>query len=219
MMYRMRNLWGIVPGWAAVLCMVFVPVITGCTEDAVNTTAPTEEEQTTTAPSEFAEMQAQSELIHQWIDRMDPYVSQNADGTYTLDWQAFQNELAQTDPKIALALNHGATPGKDAEVIKGLRDGIPEANKAVLEGQTEGLMQTAGYSCRTYWWGRRCCYTGYDAQNMLSIMQNGRIIWVLGWIAGFIWESYYWWADKMYNWCGGFCLNASWFGGVWVTCP
>lgn len=209
-MYRFRNRQSGLTCLVAALCMLVVPMLSGCTEDAVISTAP--EEQSIQVPEEFAEQQVQAERFQQWIDRMDPYVSQSPDGTYALDWHAFQQDLAGSDPQLALSLQNGATPGKDAKVILELRDGIPIANKALKE-HPEGVTQTAGYWCNTYWWGRRCCYTGNDGWLAVSLMSAGTGIPGLGW--GFAiyaaWAAYY---MQVY---GNFCGNASWAGGAWLT--
>ncbi|MFA6512430.1 MAG: hypothetical protein WCV86_04900 [Patescibacteria group bacterium] len=200
--------------------MLTIPLLSGCSEDHAQVIAPPQEQTAPSVPDQYAQYEAQGTLIQQWIDRMDPYVTQNADGTFVCDWQAFQQDLARTNPQIALALNGAATPGKDAKVIVELRDGIPIANKALKE-QPEGMTQTASTRCYWRWWGRTCCYTGWDAE--VAVWTNAAAAVVAGIAGGPIGAGVVayiaWVAERLTDQCGGFCINATWVGGFWLTCP
>lgn len=189
-----------------------------CSRDQTATTAPQTEQPA--VPPEYAEMQAQAELAQQWIQRMDPYVSQNPDGTYVMDWDGFRATLARSDPRLALSLQNGATATVDTKMIIGLRNGISAANKAVLADEAQG-MQPAARWCTNHWWGRKCCYTGWDAE--LAIWYGwavAAVATVIGVVPGAIMAYIAWMQERLNSQCGGFCVNVLWGSPfVWLTCP
>lgn len=153
----------------------------------------------------LAEMQKFNDEFFAIVDRVEPYITTNKDQTYTVDWEGFE----------------AANPNLNTDQVKlvgNLKLGIPIANAAIFAAAKAPAEEQARWT-KYYWWGKRECYTGYDAIVMASMMQSGAAISSFYWIASAIFQAYAGWAWGLYSGCGGFCFNASWVGGVWLTCP
>lgn len=134
-----------------------------------------------------------------WIDRMDPYVSQNADGTFSLDYASFHQQ-------------HPNLVGDDLATVEGLRDGIPAQNGAILkDGKGGDSCQSA--TCWRWWWGMKCCYSGIEAQRAIYLVTIGAIIPGLG--APMIYLA----ATMQYylNVYGVFCVTSTINNVTWIS--
>ena len=164
-------------------------------------------------PTEFvldAELAARYEA---WINAMDPFVTQDPEGSYHFNDEAFINEIRQEHPEVVSnLLGEAIQPSRNASIVKELLDGIALANK---NHPSQGGSEIQGWACWTYWWGRRCCYWGNDAWAMVAMASAGGAIPVFGF--GLV--PYAAWAGYLTQVYGGFCINNSWVGGMWLTRP
>ncbi|KKW13448.1 MAG: hypothetical protein UY52_C0044G0008 [Parcubacteria group bacterium GW2011_GWC2_49_9] len=159
-------------------------------------------------------------LYESWIARMDPFVTTESNGTYTLDWNGF---LASIQPDHGAVAKYFAGIGllsDDAKIIEELKGSIPIANAEILQANAkrsnEALQPEVAGACWTYWWGRRCCYWGAEGWRIVTLLEAGAFLpapfnVIIGGLGLYL--AYY---MSVYN---GFCLNASWVGGQWVTRP
>lgn len=172
------------------ICTIMHPLfLTGCSEspiDAQGNTPALVEQQVT--PQE------------RWIAAMDPFVTENADGIYVFDEDAF-NDM------------YGELVDSDLVVVTELKASIPVANQQIKHRTLNP--EAAGSACWWYWWGQRCCYWGSEGRSMVKWLQIGGLIPLYGTLSGL----YGILADDMMNKYGGFCLNRSYAGGVWLTRP
>lgn len=167
-----------------------------------------------------------AERMENWISLMDPFVTQNEDWTFTLDWEAFLASVQESDP-IVVAYFHGSSEGNDdTTAIESLRDGIPIANVEMLtqyeayQNLPEGAhMAKWKYS---YWWGRVYCYSGSDADYVILLLTLGMIsaaipqLGVLSAALITVLLGYATYCDSVH---GQFCLNVPWTViNTWVSC-
>lgn len=184
----------------SVLMLAQPMMFVGCSEQP---TEPTENQSQVQDPA-IAEAERQSKLFESMIAKMDPYVTTNSDGTYSIDYQAFQsaNQLTGDEMKVADELNKGIT------II----------NAQVIQERKEPQSTALGSACWNYWWGQRCCFWGNDAIWYAAAISAGSAIPVFGWgfsilgpLAGALTAQY-----------GGFCLNKTWPwmpAAIWLTKP
>ena len=102
----------------------------------------------------------EADRIEQWVERMDPYVTQNADGTFSIDYASFQQRYTNLTPE-------------DQAVVIGLRDGIPIMNESILRGRDDSIEWAA---CWSWWWGTKCCYTGNQAETIIYVATVAGVI-------------------------------------------
>jgi len=157
-------------------------------------------EPTPTPENDFQSLEADAQRRQDWIDRMDPFVSQNKDSTFSLDWAGF---IAQ----------YSSLSEADQAVVNEFAEGIPVVNAMVLNGELDNM--SCGYACWWYWWGQRCCYWGSTGVWAVALLCAGSALPVIGW--GFI--IFCSWATALQTIHGGFCANRSWVGGIWLTAP
>lgn len=165
----------------------------------------------------------QGELFERWIGMMDPFVTQNEDWTFSLDWEAFLGAIAETDPEIVAYFRGSGEGNDDTTIIETLRDGIPIANVEMLERyeQYQNLPDNAQPAIWSvgYWWGRKVCYTGSDADVAQDILCYTAIV-MGAWIP--VPAAYVGWMCYNANQCNDrysqFCNNFTWAGIFWTTC-
>jgi len=195
-------------------------LLAGCGEEK-----PVSSVQTQESDTEFSKLEARAQLYENWIAEMDPFVTTNSDGTYSLDWDSFINYIRSTNPKVAIYFTAAGVASEDAKVIEELKNGIPIANLEILQfnaKRSSDAMQpeAAGQACWWYWWGKRCCYWGSTGWTIVNALQFGAaggaiILPLIGFVtAGMAWLF----QQYMINY-NGFCLNQSYIGGQWVTRP
>lgn len=173
--------------------------------------------------ADYSEYEATADLYTYWIEQMDPYVSEQADGTYLLDWDGFYRSIAASNPEEVRYFAVGGQPTKDATVIAELRDGIPIANAAILAAKVaspqsaEETAEVLGSHCWNYWWGRRCCYWGNTGWVVAGIINAGGSIPPWGWLL-WPWRFFINYYMAVYS---GFCANSSWAwpSAIWITRP
>jgi len=169
--------------------------------------------ETVALESDLKAMEADAELRETWIARIEPYVSENSDGTYNLDETAFQNYLHESFPDLASHFSGNGLSSDASRVIEELTGSIPVVNKMILNGELDDLI--CGHACWNYWWGRRCCYWGSDAHYMIFIFTIGGIVPPLT----YAYIPFAAWAQYLTSVYGGFCTNMTWIGGGWLTAP
>jgi hypothetical protein len=153
-------------------------------------------------------------LYESWIHTLEPFVTQNKDGTFALDWDKCLSQIAVADPRLAGILREGRDLNDEARIILELRDGIPKCNEAILASGS-GESTALGSWCNYYWWGRKCCYTGSTAYNYIMYASWGSIVPPAGLILGPFVKAATYLTDRY----GGFCINQTYVGGVWLTAP
>ncbi|MBI3956826.1 MAG: hypothetical protein HY340_02450 [Candidatus Kerfeldbacteria bacterium] len=172
-----------------------------------------------TSPSDppesgFSQDERKAARMEAWIERMDPFVNQSAEGAYVLDWDGFLRSIRETHPEVADHFVIGSAASDDTRVIQELKASMAAGND--LLQQTPGGLDTLGWACWTYWWGRRCCYWGNTGWGLVAIMAAGTAYppW------GYALTPYSAWAGYLMQVYGGFCANGSWAGGPpWLTRP
>lgn len=178
------------------------PVAPNTNDDIVTFTGPDGEE-IQISQTEIDKFATQSQAYENMIEAMDPYVTENQDGTYRFDADAFM----ATNSKMNELGN---------KVYSNLAKGIPVINQKILaEKRSSGSTALSSY-CNYYWWGACCCYTGSQGWSIVSIVTISS--WApppLKWISRSL-AVYLGWYMSVY---GGFCLNQSWIGGQWITHP
>jgi|GEM_PF-1895274 len=156
-----------------------------------------------TADPDFIEAKKQSEVLENWIERMDPYVTENKDGTYDFDHTSFEATYGELD-------------GINKSIVKQLKEGIPIVNQKIQEKGRTGAPSAAGLYMQWHWWGITYCYTGYTAYLATAmITATGKLPYV-GWLIGISYGS---WAAYLTATYGGFCSNQTWNGIVWLSAP
>ncbi len=187
------------------LILIYAPfVLSGCGEE--QPLVPKEDQ------SQYAALERDAAQRTLWIERMEPFVAKLSDETYRLEWDSFIKTTV-FEEKTHASLNGEGPVTADAKIITELRDGITTGNLAILREQA-GL-GVLGSACWTYWWGRRCCYWGNQAWAMVSIMAGGGVVPPLSLVL----TPYAAWAGYYTQVYGGFCVNGSWAGGIWLTKP
>lgn len=126
----------------------------GCVDTAV------EPKQETPVDPAIVANDALAQQIQKWIDRMDPYVSQLADGTFSIDYASFQQQYPNLTPE-------------DQATVEGLRDGIPAQNEYVLTNGGGKGNSVESAACWTWWWGAKCCFSGNDAETAIYLVSIG----------------------------------------------
>lgn len=119
----------------------------GCRDTA---TEPQRESPPMTASPEILRLQS-------WIDRVDPFVSQNNDGTFTFDNVSFIQQYPNLTPA-------------DATLVEGLRQLI--ASTTIPQGG-KGGDECEWAACWNWWWGSKCCFTGREASQIIAIAVVG----------------------------------------------
>jgi len=209
-MLLIRNTYWRKFGVSLMLLASFMLVMTafhGCSNQDDSPTASTgseevviqDDDQIEISDAELAAFTVQAKLYQKLIDEMDPYVTENKDGTYSFDSVGFQ----------AVSQNFN---DDDKVVINDLKKGIPIVNGMILKNSAS---KTLGSACWWYWWGQRCCYWGSTAHYYVMVLAMGGPIPVFGW--GY--AVFAAWAGYFTNVYGGFCFNRTWAGGVWLTTP
>ncbi len=172
------------------VCFIGALISAGCGEKTpVNAPVTLEAVQQPITDTEAQE--AQARLYEAWIARMDPYVTQNADGTYMF------NEAAFADM-------YGRLADSDRIVVTGLQKCIPVVNAKVKESVPSGGAAKIWF--QWYWWGYKECYSQLSAEYMLDLAQVS----VYGYPA-YVWAKYY------YYHYGQFCIYHTWVGGMWIS--
>ncbi|MFH1236107.1 MAG: hypothetical protein V1685_04190 [Parcubacteria group bacterium] len=164
---------------------------------------------------EFHAMEARAAIYELWIARMDPYVTTNSDGTYTLDWDGFLASLQTEDHAVAKYFAGAGVISNDAKIIEGLRDGIAIANADLLQPNAKRssdamLPEAAGSACWRYWWGVRCCYWGTTAQQIVDSFVLGGAAWFWIPLIGAVGSLSAAALQKYVTAYGGFCVNVPW---------
>lgn len=192
----------------AMCCMLFLTI--GCSEDQDNPVANNQDKIVTiTTPdgeeyqisqAEIDKFAAQSRAYEDMIKAMDPYVTENKDGTYHFNADAFM----ATNPKMDELGN---------KVYSELTKGIPVVNKMLLSERKQAGSTALSLTCSYRWYGKKCCYTGNTAWQVAGLYTAMGFIPYIGFIPGFvgIYLGYY---AQIY---GGYCVHQSWVGGYWVT--
>lgn len=158
-----------------------------------------------TPKNDFQSLEANAQLHETWIERMDPYVSQNKDGTYAFDSTGF-------------AATYSSLSDADQTVVSSFIESIPVVNAKILNGELNNM--ECGGACWYYWWGERCCYWGSTAYVAIGILQAGGLL--AGFIGGIYFIAMAQWASWLNDHYGGFCLNITWACGpvcAWLTHP
>ncbi|MFH0952596.1 MAG: hypothetical protein V1838_05490 [Patescibacteria group bacterium] len=157
----------------------------------------------------FADQQAELELFLSWVEQIDPFVSQDKDHTYCVDWDGLNSFVASQ--KLS---------NEDSEMIESLKESVALANQRVMAGDPL-LSKAEAQSVWTnyYWWGKRTCFTGHQALDYAYVFSGIAIGSSLFGIAGWILKAWAGICLWLYNGCGGYCFVSSWAGGIWITCP
>lgn len=164
-----------------------------------------------------------AERYERWIALMDPFVTQNEDWTYTIDWSGFTDAISADYPDVAMHFNNkmdGLNP--DIETVTVLADGIEIANEYMLQ-QYEALQDLPeGAHAATwsygYWWGRKVCYNGSSWNSIEVVICVGSAALFIGPTAiGGAYLAYlcYWSTERCTN---QFCINFTWAGVAWGSC-
>jgi hypothetical protein len=117
----------------------------------------------TPTTSDYSALEVQGQLYQQWIERMDPFVSMNKDGTYRFDATGFQKQygrMVQLNPS-------------NREIVNTLKAAIPFAN---ADMKSEAANTCAGSTCWSWWWGKKCCYWGDTAQWLVAAVSVGAAV-------------------------------------------
>lgn len=134
-----------------------------------------------------------------WIDRIDPFVTQNPDQTWNLDSDSFYQQYA---PR-----------GNDAVTVTNLMGGIGMSNQEILKDR-KGISPES-ITHRWHWWGQSWTFTGVDARHAINNMQLGALIppftFTLTLSATL--------AQRYYDDNGGFSICKNWFDGYWIGRP
>lgn len=181
-----------------VLPMLIIMIAPACSQKKATESAPESE-------NNFQSLEANAQLHETWIQRMDPYVSQNTNGTYAFDSTGF-------------ATAYSSLSDADQTVVTGFIESIPVVNAKIVSGELDNM--TCGSACWNYWWGRRCCYWGSTAYVAIGIMQVGGLL--AGFVGGVYFIAMAMWATYLNDNYGGFCLNITWACGPvcsWLTRP
>ncbi|MGB8656825.1 MAG: hypothetical protein WCE90_03460 [Candidatus Zixiibacteriota bacterium] len=196
------------------ILLVTVILISGCSREK-EIVAPKK------ANDDLGNFEAKAHLYVDWIERMEPYVTESKNGTFSIDWSKFLDSIQGSYPEVARYFQGNGQPSELTRIIEELRDGIPTANDSLSKGMTLGkVCETQGSACWWYWWGKRCCYWSAEGWRIVTILAvagsaGSYFIPPFGWVAGAI-SAYLCYYMSVY---GGFCLNQSWVGGLWVTRP
>lgn len=138
-----------------------------------------------------------------WIDRIDPFVSQNPDQTWNLDSDSFYQKYA---PR-----------GNDTVTVTNLMGGIGTANQQVLK-VNQGL-SPEGIIVSFHWWGWTACFEGNAAYNFRSIVSGG--VALIPGVGIYIAVPLYVGLDIYAHQHGDrFCINAYWWNkyAIWLSC-
>lgn len=135
-----------------------------------------------------------------WIARMDPFVTQHADGTYSIDYPAFQRSYTLVDTG-------------DAKVIEDLRNGVAIVNESIMREGKRGQDSCESAQCWRWWWGMKCCYSGIEAQRAIYLVTIGALIPGLG--APMVYLA----ATMQYylNVYGVFCVTSTINNVTWIS--
>lgn len=201
-----------------ILALPMITILAGCgdrgqgpTDPSVNSAHPHPAPADSSA-EQFAVFERQATRYQKWISIMDPFVTQDERGFYRFSEAGFLNVLQAEYPEVSANLQGVGGPGSDdAAVVRELRDGIAKANQI----QNSSAHEVQGWACWTYWWGRRCCYWGNDAWAIVALASGGSAIPVFG----FAFAPFAAWAGYLTQVYGGFCINNSWAGPMWLTRP
>ncbi|MFH0852952.1 MAG: hypothetical protein V1853_00920 [bacterium] len=197
--------------WTTLAFFMLAMFLPACSENMPTEQETTQQEDTT---DDFTALEQEAELYQYWIDQMDSFVTQSEDGTYVFDQEAFLGSLSNDRSELVQQLALSDEDNPDSKVILELMESIDIGNEQIL---SEKAALWSG--CWTRWWGRKCCYAGGDAEYTIHLMNISAWISSLNWISGAIMHAYAYWAGYLNSNCGGFCINATWVGGVWLTCP
>jgi len=181
------------------MCSMFFMTI-GCSEDKDNPVANSQDEMVTiTTPdgevleisqAEIEKFTSQSKMYEAMIDAMDPYVSQNGDGTFVLDYEAFLSSQGQS------------LTAEEMEIAQNFNSGISVVNQKIQEAAQSG---TAAKIWRTYrWWGYQDCFSELSAINMLEVIKM-------------VMPPLWFWANYYYYHYSYFCICHPWAGGIWIS--
>lgn len=196
------------------LFLALSPVFIGCDQGTKQTPVSVDDN---TGDEQIAQ---NADRYEAWIAQMDPYVSEQKDGTYVLQWDEFCAAVRSDNPQLYEEITQGNPSGNaDAAVILELRDGVPVANETILAIRS-GASAASEQACWNYWWGRRCCIWGNTARYFASSLSAFSTVFrYLPWISSFIIAAYFSTVVAYTNIYGGFCVNGSWIGGFWITHP
>jgi hypothetical protein len=140
--------------------------------------------------------QAYSDHMNRLISAMDPFAIQNADGTFSMDFQAFLN--ANKD-----------LSAEDLSIATQLYDGIPIGNAKILQEMQNPTIMSIQY--QWHWWGMSARYTGQDSQNIINGFAAGGAVFaffvpLIGMVGGLSAAVL-----QIYQTCyGGFKVNLYW---------
>ncbi len=173
------------------------------TNDDIVTFAGPDGEEIQISQAEIDKFATQSQTYENMIEAMDPYVTENTDGTYKFDSESYMAKYPKLEVDVQATYDE-------------LTKGIPIVNQEILAEKRTGVSSALGSACWYYWWGKRCCYWGDTGWKIVSLLNAGAFLpppfnYVVGGLG--IYLAYY---MSVY---GGFCLNQSWVGGQWVTRP
>ncbi len=179
-----------------VSALAFMLVIVGCSNEESPTQAVQNQE--SDIPADVQQQMQLADQYERLIEAMDPYVTEGSDGQFTFYEAGFVSQ-------------HGSLPASDQQIVNQLRDGITIVNAEIGKDRS-GQPNALGSYCNYYWWGKKCCYWGDQAQQLIFAMTVGSGISGFGLLAGYAgWAQYLVWKYGM------FCLNGMWGGPVWLT--
>jgi hypothetical protein len=146
---------------------------------------------------------------------MDPYVTENKDGTFSLKWDKFIGSIQGTYPEVTKYFQGKGQPSDQTKIIEELKNCIPLANEELLKSGSFGKRCAEQSSaCWWFWWGVKCCYWGTEGYVVTCAISAGSvapwpvniIFWGLGTYAQTIWYRYQ-----------HICLGRTWVGGFWIS--
>jgi len=145
------------------------------------------------------EMEEYNAQFFALVEKIEPYVTTNKNGTWTIDWQSFDKSNSNLS-------------AKENSLLSELKIGLSLANETVLE-PPKAPNESLSYWVNYYWWGRKACFTGREAYIATSLFTTG------SGVAGFnpINLGLAFLAEYYRDTYGGFCLYQTWVGGVWMT--
>lgn len=108
----------------------------------------------------------EGQRYNEWVGNIDPFVNQNEDWTYTLNWSEFVDSTETSYPEVYDHYLNDGPVTLDTETIDALLNDLAITNQYALEdyeAQSSGGAPPPSYSSYTYWWGRKWYFTGSDA--------------------------------------------------------
>jgi hypothetical protein len=192
------------------LAMLIVMIAPSCTEKKVINPTPTPE-------NDIQSLEAKAQVLQDWINRMDQFVTQNSDGTYTLDRAVFLGTIQASHHDVYEYFTANGQKTTDAEIVEQFINVISITNAEILKGENDEVI--CGSACWHYWWGYRCCYWGNEAHYAIAAMSFGGIsgpLWPIRLLLG----AYAIWAQLVHDNHDGFCINWCPIGNtIWITAP